>query len=135
MPTQHEALEIARRLHVLAGGADVVRKAAARELSRLEPVDATELMHHLIALARAGTEPVRGILSAFVSALSFEAANIRYAPVLKRLSELMEMEEVSALFAAGDPRQQMNPEAAAKQDAVKFTESLGHLKSKARLSR
>ena len=47
MSTLEEARALARKLHALGGGADMRRKAAARELARREPLDANELIGHL----------------------------------------------------------------------------------------
>ncbi len=135
MPSTEEALLVARRLHALAGGADVVRKAAARELARLDPTDATDLIHQLLLLSREGLEPARCALSAMVAALDREASAIPYASALKRLARLQDLSSVAALFADGPPQREMDADAAAKNDARLFTQTLGHLKTKARLTR
>ena len=49
---REEAQGIARKLHALGGGVEVIRKAAARELARHDPLEATELIHHLLTLMR-----------------------------------------------------------------------------------
>ena len=132
MPTREEALRVAHRLHALVGGPALTRKAAARELAKLDPIDATELIHHLIHLAREGWEPATCVLASFVTALGMEAGQIPHAASLKRLASLQAHDEVASLFADGPARQQMDERAAAKADAKKFSESLGHLKQKAR---
>jgi hypothetical protein len=135
MPTHEQARNLALRLHGLSGGAEILRKAAARELARYDPLDATELVGHLISLARSGWEPATHVLSAFVSALGLEAAQIPYADELRRLAQVQALPSVADLFADGPPRQEMNADAAAKADARAFTQSLGHLKQQARLTR
>ncbi len=132
MPSRADAQELARRIHSLSGGAELLRKAAARELARLDPIDATEVIHHLIALARVGWEPASCVLSHFGAALSLEAAQIPHAASLRRLAAIQDLEEVAALFPQSAALQQLHPDAAARADARTFTESLGYLKQKAR---
>lgn len=135
MPTHEQARNLALRLHGLSGGTEILRKAAARELARYDPLDATELVGHLISLARSGWEPATHVLSAFVAALGLEAAQIPYADELRRLAQVQSLPSVADLFADGPARQEMNADAAAKADARAFTQSLGHLKQQARLTR
>jgi hypothetical protein len=135
MPTPEQARNLALRLHGLGGSAEILRKAVARELARLDPLDANELVGHLISLARSGWEPATHILSACVTALSMEAAQIPYAEELRRLAQVQSLPTVADLFADGPPRQEMNAGAAAKADARVFSQSLGHLKQQARMTR
>jgi len=135
MPTLDQARNLALRLHGLSGGVEILRKAAARELARYDPLDATELVGHLILLARKGWEPATHVLSAFVAALGLEAAQIPYADDLKRLAQVQDLSSVADLFADGPPRQEMDAGAAAKADARAFSQTLGHLKQQARLTR
>ena len=44
MPTPEQARNLALRLHGLSGSAEILRKAAARELARYDPLDANELI-------------------------------------------------------------------------------------------
>ncbi|MBN1209929.1 MAG: hypothetical protein JXB05_34075 [Myxococcaceae bacterium] len=135
MPTREQARNLVLRLHGLSGGSEILRKAAARELARFDPLDANELMGHLISLARSGWEPATHVLSAFVTALAMEAAEMPYADELRRLAQVQSLPTVADLFAEGPARQEMDPGAAAKADARAFTQSLGHLKQQARLTR
>lgn len=135
MPTPEQAKNLALRLHGLAGGAEILRKAVARELARLDPLDANELVGHLISLARSGWEPATHILTACVTALGMEAAQIPYAEELRRLAQVQSLPTVADLFADGPARQEMDAGAAAKADARVFTQSLGHLKQQARVTR
>lgn len=135
MPTQEQARNLALRLHGLSGGAEILRKAAARELARYDPLDANELVSHLIFLARSGWEPATHVLSAFVSALALEASQIPYADALRRLAQVQSLPTVADLFADGPARQELDAGAAAKADAKAFTNSLGHMKQQARLTR
>jgi hypothetical protein len=135
MPTPEQARNLALRLHGLSGGVEILRKAAARELARYDPLDATELVGHLISLARKGWEPATHVLSAFVAALGLEAAQIPYADELRRLAQVQDLPAVADLFADGPARQEMDADAAAKADARAFSQTLGHLKQQARLTR
>lgn len=135
MPSREDARETVLHLRSLTGGDDVTRLAAARLLARLSPIDATELLHEMIALAQDGYEPARASLSAFTRALEREAAQIPYAPQLRRIAALSELREVEAMFTEGDPVQEYNHDAAKRADAKLFTQSLGHLKTQARLTR
>lgn len=135
MPTREQARNLVLRLHGLSGSAEILRKAVARELARVDPLDANELVGHLIALARSGWEPATHILSACVSALAMEAEQIPYAEELRRLAHVQSLPTVADLFAEGPARQEMDAGAAAKADARVFTQSLGHLKQQARVTR
>jgi hypothetical protein len=135
MPSREDALETVLHLRSLAGGPDVTRLAAARLLARLPPIDATELLHEIIGLAREGSEHARGVLPSFTRALEMEAANIPYASALRRIAALSEQREVETLFPAGGPAQEYDADAAARADARLFTQSLGHMKTQARLTR
>ena len=135
MPTQEQARNLALRLHVLGGGGEILRKAAAREIARFDPLDANELISHLISLARSGFGPATHVLAAFVAALAMEAAQIPYADELRRLAQVQSLPTVADLFPQGPARQQLDPGAAAKADARAFTQPLGQLKQQARLTR
>jgi hypothetical protein len=135
MPTPDQARNLALRLHGLSGSSEILRKAAAREIARFDPLDANELISHLISLARSGWEPATHVLSAFVAALGMEASQIPYAEELRRLAQVQSLPLVADLFPEGPPRQELHPGAAAKADARAFTQSLGHLKQQARLTR
>jgi hypothetical protein len=135
MPSRDDAREVVTRLHALAGGPAVVRKAAARLLGRLKPTDATELLHELIGLAREGWEPATCVLPAFTRALAMEAADIPYASALQRIAALQELGEVEALFTDAPPKMEYELDAAKRADAKLFSQSLGYLKTQARLTR
>jgi len=98
MPSREEAKSVVRRLHALSGSAEIVRKAAARELARRDPLDSNELLHHVLFLARGGWEPATCVLSSFVAALGQEAAHIPYADSLRRMAEVQSLESVADLF-------------------------------------
>jgi hypothetical protein len=134
--TREEAQGIARRLHALSGSADIIRKAAARELARHDPLEGNELISHLISLAREGWQPASAVLASFVAALGTEAEQIPYANSLRRLARIQSLDSVADLFAEGPPKRELDPGAAAKADASAFSsQSLGHIKQAARLTK
>ncbi|HZH03389.1 MAG TPA: hypothetical protein VEY30_06365 [Myxococcaceae bacterium] len=130
-----EARALAKRLAALSGGPEVRRKAAARELGALDPTDATALLDRLFDLSRQGFEPASDALAACCKALELELEQIPYAHALKRIADLQDLDRVSALFPRASAKEQMDAGAAAKADARQFSESLGHLKTKARTTR
>jgi len=135
MPSREDAKSVIRRLHALSGSTEIVRKAAARELARWDPLDANELLHHLIQLARGGWEPATCVLSSVVAALGQEAASIPYADSMRRMAEVQSLESVADLFETGPARKEFDEGAAARADAKAFNQSLGHIKQQARLTR
>src|SRR5687767_4850189 len=88
MPSREEARLVARRLHALRGGAEIVRKAAARELAKRHPLDANELISDILQLAREHDEAARCVLAAFVQALELEKEQIPHADELERLAAI-----------------------------------------------
>src|SRR5512146_3423953 len=108
MSSRPEAKRVARRLRALSGGAEVVRKAAARELSARHPVDANELLAELLGLARAGDFDACAALGAFVHALDSEAAQIPAADELRRVADVQQLRSVAALFVDDPPRLEMD---------------------------
>ncbi|WP_223759254.1 hypothetical protein [Myxococcus sp. RHSTA-1-4] len=135
MPTLEDARTVARFLHALSGGAEVRRKAAARELARRDPLDTNELVGHLISLARHGWGPASCVLSDFMAALEQEATSIPHVEALRRLAHVQSLDTVADLFAEGPAQKEMDADAAARADANAFSQSLGHLKQQARLTR
>src|SRR5688500_13151222 len=135
MPTLDEARTVARFLHALSGGAEVRRKAAARELGRRDPLDTNELVGHLIFLARQGWQPANCVLSDFMAALEQEAAQIPHVDALRRLAHVQSLDSVADLFVQAPPKKEFDEDAAARADATAFSQSLGHLKQQARLTR
>lgn len=135
MTSLEDARQVAHRLHSLGGGLEVIRKAAAREIAARDPVDANELLAALITLSQQGHEPASCVLGAFVSALGLEGDHTPGMDQLKRVARLQELPQVEALFADAPARLELAESAAARADARSFSESLGHLKQKARVTR
>ena len=135
MSVREEARNLARRLSAYGGGPEVVRKAAARELGRLPPDAAVQLVHALQALAREGWAPATAVLAAALSALRLEPGSLPPLEALERSADAQALPEVTALFVSAPARQELDVRAAAKADARLFTQPLGHLKQQARLTR
>src|SRR5262249_29528943 len=90
----------------------------------------------LIGLAREGWEPARGVLPALTRALEMEAAHIPYASALRRIAALSDQHDVETLFPSlNDAVQEHDADAAARADAQLFTQSLGQMKTQARLTK
>lgn len=133
--TPEVAREVVDRLLHLQGGAVVLRKAAARMLARLSATEATGLLHEVMALARAGWVPATQVLPAFTQALELEGASIPHTEALRRVAQLEEHPDVELLFVEGPAQREYHRGAAAKADGLLFSQSLGHLKTLARITR
>ncbi len=132
---EEAARAVIRRLQVLAGGADVTRKAAARALSELAPTEAIELLHEVQRLAHEGWLPACEMLPAFTRALELEGEQIPHLEDLRRVATLHEQADVELLFTQGQPSREYNADAAARADAKLFNMPLGYLKQQARLTK
>lgn len=128
------ATDIVRRLVVLSGGDEVRRKAAARVLAERDPMAATELLREVQVLARKGHSGAAVALHAFSRALELESAAIPHIDVLQRAASMSGSETVELLFSQGEAAMAYDPAAAARADAKLFTQPLGVLKSRARLT-
>jgi hypothetical protein len=122
-------------LHALGGGADVVRKAAARTLATLTPSEAAVLLEQVIELARTRWVPAVAVVQAFTRALEFEAAGLPQVAALRRVAAMQAQPAVEALFPEGQVLQEYDLDAAARADARLFSAPLGWLKTRARLTR
>lgn len=129
-----ETRSIVRRLVVLAGGDEVRRKAAARVLAELEPTDAATLLQEVQRLARQGLAEASEAMAAFSRALELEADEIPHVRLLRRAAELAGAQSVELLFSEGEAAMAYDATAAARADAKLFSQPLGVLKSRARLT-
>jgi len=120
MPTRVEVERLARKLHSLAGGANVRRKAAARELASRDPLEATELLHHLLRLSREGSEACRCMLTSFLSALEREPIDVP-GGVLRRIANLQDLDSVADLFLETPAQAEMDPDIAAKKVSERWS--------------
>lgn len=136
MDDEHDGVRlIIRRLDVLGGGHEVLRRAAARALGELDPPRATELLATVMKLSVDRWEPAMRVLPAFMRALEDDGDLIPHLATLRQVAALHEQEEVTFVFSEGRPVQEYEPDAAARADAKLFTLPLGVLKSRARLTR
>lgn len=136
MNEEHEGVRlIIRRLDVLGGGHEVLRRAAARTLGELDPPQATELLSVLMKLSVERWGPATRVLPAFMRALEDDGDLIPHLATLRQVAALTEQEEVTFVFSEGRPVQEYDSDAAARADAKLFTSPLGVLKSRARLTR
>ena len=126
---------IIRRLDALAGGHEVLRRAAARALGELDPPQATELLSAVMRLSIERWEPAMRVLPGFMRALEEDADLIPNLATLRQVAALYEQDDVTFVFSEGQPVQEYNSDAAARADARLFTLPLGVLKSRARLTR
>ena len=126
---------IIRRLDALAGGHEVLRRAAARALGELDPPQATELLSAVMRLSIERWEPAMRVLPGFMRALEEDADLIPNLATLRQVAALYEQDDVTFVFSEGQPVQEYDSDAAARADAKLFTLPLGVLKSRARLTR
>jgi hypothetical protein len=126
---------IIRRLDVLGGGHEVLRRAAARTLGELDPPRATELLSTVMRLSVERWEPAMRVLPAFMRALEDDDDLIPHLASLRQVAALHEQDEVTFVFSEGRPVQEYEPDAAARADAKLFTSPLGVLKTRARITR
>ena len=126
---------IIRRLDALAGGHQVLRRAAARALGELDPPQATELLSAVMRLSIERWEPAMRVLPGFMRALEEDADLIPNLATLRQVAALYEQDDVTFVFSEGQPVQEYDSDAAARADAKLFTLPLGVLKSRARLTR
>ena len=126
---------IIRRLDALAGGHQVLRRAAARALGELDPPQATELLSAVMRLSIERWEPAMRVLPGFMRALEEDADLIPNLATLRQVAALYEQDDVTFVFSEGQPVQEYDSDDAARADAKLFTLPLGVLKSRARLTR
>jgi hypothetical protein len=134
MSGPRSAVTIVRKLTVLSGGDEVRRKAAARVLADLPPTEAVTLLHEVQVLTRAGHPGAREAQQALSRALELEADAIPHVDVLRRAASLHGATTVELLFSEGEAAMAYDATAAARADAKLFSQPLGVLKSRARLT-
>lgn len=132
---QDEVRQIIRRLDVLGGGHEVLRRAAARTLGELDPPRATELLSAVMRLSVERWEPAMRVLPGFMRALEDDGELIPHLQTLRQVAALYEQDEVTFVFSEGRPVQEYDSDAAARADAKLFSSPLGVLKSRARLTK
>jgi hypothetical protein len=130
-----EARAIAQRVSVLGGSEEIRRRAAARAMVERPPGEASALLKELMQLARGGFVPAQVALPAFTRALEIELASEPYVEELRRVAGLDGTAEIELLLSTGASAQEYDADAAARADAKLFTLPLGHLKTRARLTK
>jgi hypothetical protein len=124
-----------QRMHALAGGAEVRKRAAARALLALPPLEAARLLEELLVLERTGDEAAACVLGTTLAALEDEGLCGDFTASLARLPRTSLPEAVEGLLASGPPARTLDEDAAARADARNFPETLGLLKTRARTTR
>lgn len=119
-----------RKLHALS--TDLIKeRAVGRLLRKLGPMNGAQFIDELLLLARQGWEPARCVLANTLNLLLNDGELVNDFG-MKRLACLQQLAQVEALFTHGRAIKEYDPGAAAKVDAKLFSDSLGHLKEKAR---
>ena len=129
------ARQLLKRLRTLGGGATVRRKAAARALLALPPEEGAALLAAVLALVQAEEPSARDGLRFLSEALAHETGVAARASGWRAVAMRRAWTELLAFLEEGLPRREYTLGAAARADARAFGESLGHLKTKARLTR
>lgn len=133
--SREAARALAVRLQAVAADAEIARRAAARELLIHDADEAVELISALIDLARGGDLASRGALAPVTACLRTDPHLRSRAQELARVAATLELPTVAALFTDGKAQLELDAHVAAKADAQAFSQTLGHLKSLARLTR
>lgn len=124
-----------QRMHALAGGADVRKRAVARALRELLPEDTARLLEEVLALERAGDDAARCVLGSLLAALEDPRLGRELTQALAELPRAALPEAVLGLLATGPALRTLDEDAAARADARNFPETLGLLKTRARTAR
>jgi hypothetical protein len=123
------------RMHSLAGGQEVRKRAVVRVLCEVAPEDASRLLRDVLWLERSGEEAAACVLAAMMAALEDPTLGRELRATLALLPHAALPEEVQGLLASGPAFRTLDENAAARADARNFPETLGLLKTKARTTR
>jgi hypothetical protein len=124
-----------QRVHALAGGAEVRKRAVARTLCELPPEEAARLLWEVLCLERSGDEAASCVLGTTLAALEDPQLSRELNASLAELPKEALPEAVLGLLASGPPRKTLDEDAAARADARNLPETLGLLKTRARTAR
>jgi hypothetical protein len=124
-----------KRMHAVAGGPEVRRRAVVRALGELTPEEAARLLGDVLWLERSGDEAAACVLGATMAALEDTTLGRELQAALGHLPPAALPEEVEGLLASGPAFRTFDENAAARADARNFPETLGLLKTKARTAR
>lgn len=129
-----DAWPLLQRLAALSGGLEVRRLAAARVLAALSETEATTLLADVLRLAGQREAEAMAGAAAFLQALDADGERIPHLGALRQVAVLYRQSEVEALFTEGDAVSAYSADAAARADARLFSQPLGVLKTRARLT-
>jgi hypothetical protein len=124
-----------QRMHALAGGTDVRKRAVGRALRELLVEDAAKLLEEVLALERAGDEAATCVLGSLLAALEDPRLGSELTKALAALPRAALPDAVLGLLATGPALRTLDENAAARADARNFPETLGLLKTRARTAR
>jgi hypothetical protein len=134
-PKHMDGHSFVKRMHAVAGGQEVRKRAVVRALSDLAPEEAARLLGDVLWLERSGDEAAACVLAATMAALQDTPLGRELQAALGGLPAAALPEEVEGLLAAGPAFRTFDEHAAARADARNFPETLGLLKTKARTAR
>jgi hypothetical protein len=127
------ALDFARRVLALSGGEGIRRKAAARLLLSQGESEATATLESILQLARSGEPQAAAVLGPLLHALREEMSEDGQR-LLHRVAVLSGHQQVEMVLSEGESAREYDEAAAARADARLFSDALGVLKQRARLS-
>jgi hypothetical protein len=128
-----EARTVARALRAIAHDPRIAELAAARELEKREPEHALGLIDGLVQLARSDPT-LRPTVGAVMAALATEPFRARREQI-ETLARQKGNAGVQALLSGAPPKQEFDLDVARKNDARSFSQTLGFLKTRARLTK
>jgi hypothetical protein len=135
-PAKHkDGRSFVKRMHAVAGGQEVRKRAVVRALAELPPEEAARLLGDVLWLERSGDEAAACVLGATMAGLEETSLGRELQEALGRLPVAMLPEEVEGLLASGPAARVLDEDAAARADARNFPETLGLLKTKARTAK
>lgn len=132
MDAKDRAEKLAKRLSAVAGEREILRQAALRDLVALQLADALEVLEQFLKLAQKGHPAAQQTLPAVMAVLALDLPHHR---PWGEMTATVKSALLGPLLATDEAMMEFNLLAARKADARNFSDSLGHLKTKARLTR
>jgi hypothetical protein len=129
-----EPRRLVQTLNALGREPEIAKRYALRELSRHEATEILALLEQLLARVREGDGAAKAVLGPLLAALHSVPLRGRREEIERRALE-EGRESVVALFSGARARREMDQGVAAKHDALAFSQTLGHLKTMARLTK
>jgi hypothetical protein len=124
----------AQTLNAIGREPEIAKRYALRGLSAHPAGEILDLLEGLLARVREGDGAARAALSPVMAALLSEPLRGRREEIEQRALE-EDRAAVVALFSNARARMEMDQQVAAKHDAFAFSQTLGHLKTMARLTK